>query len=186
MCSQHKARDLLQQLYALLSQAVSRRRSPSYWVTTEGDRQPEELEPSSRRWLGRVRTSCARAPRGRGVGGVFYPDVHILATPAEGMDGATSGDPIVPLCVTAVIHAKHLWNTWQESVEDLLSHVSCVTDVVASTHKNIIPAAGALRVDFKWRFGGLVCVAFPTPLISDFPSTVNARSTEIYSSRQYV
>lgn len=81
--------------------------------------------------------------------------MHILATPAEGIEGATSGDPIVPLCATAIIHVKHLWNTWQELVQDLLFHVSCVTDVVASTHKNIILAAGALKIDFKLLFGRL-------------------------------
>lgn len=117
--------------------------SPSYWLTTEGDRQPEELESFSRRWFGRVRTSCTCAP------GVFSPDVHILAPPAEGIDGATSGDPIVPLCATAIIHVKHLWNTWQGLVQDLLFHVYCVTDVVASTRRNIILAAGALKIDFK-------------------------------------
>lgn len=122
----------------LLSQAGFTSHSPSYGVTTEGDRHPEELEPFSRQWFSRPLAHV-----------VFCPDVHILATPAVGMDGATSGDPIVPLCTTAIIHVKRLWNTWQELVQDLLFYVSFVTDVASSTQKNITLTAGVLNIDLK-------------------------------------
>lgn len=118
-CAPHIRPETFYSCYMCFSWGTFTSHSPPYWVTTEGDRQPEELESLSRRWFGIVRTLCTRAPR------AFYPDVHILATPVEGIDGATSGDPIVPWCATAIIHVKHLWNTWQNR-----SRIYCFTSPV--------------------------------------------------------
>lgn len=121
---------------------------PPYWVTTEGDRRPEELESLSRRlrWSPNPLHTCSR--------GLSSRCAHTCYT--------SRGDGWRHIWRSYCSFVRYSDNTCEalveylaESLEDLLFHVSCVTDVVGSTRKNIIFAAGALKIDFKRHFGTL-------------------------------
>lgn len=148
MCSPHKAWDLLQLLYVLqlrqfhksLASLLGDNRR---WQTARGARVPQSaviwhspnpLHTCSRGLLSRCAHTCyaSRGDRWSHIWRSYCSLVRYSDNTCEAL-------------------VEYL----AESLKDLLFHVSCVTDVVGSTHQNIILAPGALKIDFKRRFGRL-------------------------------